>query len=715
MHVRFRICSIILLITLCGVGSLWAQADKDLVDIADETYNFGDKIDALDQYKLAVDINPNNLRANLMAGVVYLETVNKDKALKYLKQAYALDSNCRKDILFLIAQAYHYGEQFTEAQEYYGKYKNQLTNNGKRKIEPATLAQIDLRINQCDYARALMLKPRPVDISSLGKAINTYYPEYAPAISLDEKTLIFTSKRNGGMSNDKDVTNEYFEDIYISRFVDGTWTKAKNLGAPVNTKGHDASIGLTSDGKTLFLYKDARLGDIYFSDQLNDSTWSKPEPIPGNINSSASETSLSITKDGNRLYFASNRQGGAGGFDLYTATKDKNGKWSAAKNLGKGLNTQYDEESPFIAADGKTLYFSSRGHEGMGGYDIFKSTLDEKTQKWSKPENLGYPINTVDDDIYYVLAEDGITAYYSSVKDNGEGEKDIFKIILDKNAEEKKRKKFDQLKRSQSDSTLAQAPSLDTLDIALNIHPDETKLVKSEQLSKTSDPVKRTPPALIVEAPKETVKLPVRLTVMVVDPTNQAQLSSNVTLTDAATGTQLSLSRIPSGNYEIELFPSTSGNYTLTAEKSGYAFNSIKVQLPSATDKEQQKTYTIAISPLEVGTKMILRNIYFDFNEATLRQESNVELSKLENMLRQNPALKIAIHGHTDKIGTKSYNRDLSARRAQAVVGALIQRGIDPTRLQSIGYGEDRPLVSNDDEVDGRELNRRTEFQVLTK
>jgi outer membrane protein OmpA-like peptidoglycan-associated protein len=712
MHVRFSICSIFLLFYFGTAGTLWAQADKDLVEIADETYNFGDKIDALDQYKLAVDINPNNLRANLMAGVVYLETINKDQALKYLKQAYTLDSNCRKDILYLIAQAYHYGEQFNEAQDYYKRYKSLLTDNGKRKGDPTLLEQIDLRVQQCDFAKALMLRPRPVEITSLGKAINTYYPEYAPAISLDEQTLIFTSKRSGGITNDKDVTNEYFEDIYISRFVDDNWTKAKNLGVPINTKGHDASIGLSADGKTLFIYKDARLGDIYFSEQLSDTSWSKPAPVAGNINSSASETSLSITKDGNRLYFSSNRQGGVGGFDLYTTTKDKNGKWSTAKNLGKEINTKYDEESPFIAADGKTLYFSSRGHEGMGGYDIYKSTLDEKNQKWSKPENIGYPINTVDDDIYYVLAEDGVTAYYSSVKENGEGEKDIFKIIMDKAAAEEKRKKIERLKRVEVDTSMATARTLDSPEISVQDTTGENILVKGETSKAPEEPVKKA-----AEAPKELpkVKQPIRIKVGIKDQADQVMLSGTVSLSESVTGSQLRLVRNKSGLYEVELTPSKEGTYVLTAEKTGYAFNSIEIQLPAATDNVQLKEYTITLRPLDVGTTSILRNIYFDFNEATLKQESNVELSKLEKMLRQNPSIRIVINGHTDKIGSRAYNKDLSEKRAKAVVGALIERGIDASRLQSIGYGESRPLVSNDDETDGRELNRRIEFQVLNK
>jgi outer membrane protein OmpA-like peptidoglycan-associated protein len=705
MNVSFRHTYCLFLAVLCLPVISFAQADQDLVIIADETYNFGDKVDALDQYKLAVDLNPNNLRANLMAGVVYLETINKDQSLKYLKKAYELDSNCRPDILYLIAQAYHYGEQFDDAVNFYNQYTNKITKGGAKKADPKITKQIDLRIAQCGYAKILMRIPKNVEIENLGKSVNTYYPDYGPAISADETKLIFTSKRNGGITNNKDVTNEYFEDIYISYFNDGVWGKAKNVGDVINTAGHDATIGLSPDGKRLFIYKDTRAGDIYFSDLQADSSWSKPLPMGGNINSSYAETSVSISVDGNTLYFSSNREGGRGGFDIYTATKDKKGNWTSPKNLGEAINTEFDEESPFISTDGKTLFFSSRGHEGMGGYDIFKSTYDEKAKKWSKPQNIGYPINTVDDDIYYVLAADGINAYYSSIKDSGIGEKDIFKIIMDPQAAEQK--KMEKLKRENKDSSLTKNETAQIPEPILPIEPVEepsAKLSNSVDTSAIQSAAAKTP-----EKVEKKPEIKPTLIQAVLEDEQGNPIEGKLTIATTQGQNQLRLTKNSEGNYEISFQPDLNKKYTLSAESEGYLYKTVPLNLNSG------EVVKLRLKKLERGYSATLRNIYFDFDQVTLKESSQNEISKLERMLKENNGMKIEISGHTDKTGSAAYNKQLSLRRAESVVQALIAKGIDASRLIAVGYGKERPLVSNDDESDGREINRRTAFVILEK
>jgi Tol biopolymer transport system component len=205
----------------------------------------------------------------------------------------------------------------------------------------------------------------------------------------------------------------------------------------LNTKFFDSSLAFSPDGTTLFVYKDDGGGDIYFSERNKDGTWSSLEALPGVINSSYRESSISITKDGELLYFASERPGGFGGSDIYVCTKDSRGEWSRVKNLGSAINTEYDEDGPFIDYDGKALYFSSRGRKGMGGFDIFKSNLlDKEKNECSDPENMGYPINSPDDDVFFSGTKDGKRWYYSSVRGDGLGYSDIYKI--EPSIEEKK-------------------------------------------------------------------------------------------------------------------------------------------------------------------------------------------------------------------------------------------------------------------------------------
>ena len=274
----------------------------------------------------------------------------------------------------------------------------------------------------------------------MGDSVNSEYPDFAPVISADEATLIFTSRRAGGTTDDKTLDdNQYYEDIYIStKNKDGEWGTAKPIGSNINSAGHEASIGLSADGQQLFIYKatfekgDKGDGNIYKSD-LNGDVWTVPEKMGSDINTDKSwETSACLTSDGQTLYFVSDREGGYGGRDIYKCVKLPNGEWSKSQNLGAPINTEYDEDGPFIHPDGKQLYFASKGHKSMGGFDIFFSTKNESDSgiSWTEPINMGHPINTTDDDVFFVTSTDGKRAYYSSFQEGGFGEKDIYQLSL---------------------------------------------------------------------------------------------------------------------------------------------------------------------------------------------------------------------------------------------------------------------------------------------
>jgi outer membrane protein OmpA-like peptidoglycan-associated protein len=264
----------------------------------------------------------------------------------------------------------------------------------------------------------------------MGAKMNTIYPDYVPVISADEEILIFTSRQPNSTGGEIEFeTGHYYEDIYMAYKEDGKWTKPVKMGFGINTEKHDASIGLSPDGQKLFVYRSNEAaqfsGDIYVSN-LKGNEWSTPSKMPAPINSEGWEPSASITPDEKTIYFTSDREGGQGGTDIWMARQLPSGDWARPQNLGDVINTEYDEDGPFIHPDGKTLYFSSRGHNTMGGYDIFKSEYDAETETWSKPENLGYPVNTGDEDIYFVLSADGTRAYFSSHREDTYGEKDLY-------------------------------------------------------------------------------------------------------------------------------------------------------------------------------------------------------------------------------------------------------------------------------------------------
>src|SRR5690606_2363090 len=297
---------------------------------------------------------------------------------------------------------------------------------------PAELEDLIRRIDQCKTAKELVANPVRVFIDNLGGIVNSKYPEYGAIISADESVMMFTSRRNsttGGMIDPG--LNEYYEDIYITKKTNGRWSAPENIGSPVNTEEHDATVAVAPDAQSMIIYIDDKGDGNLYETKLVGTSWSKPKKMNKNINTKYHESSASYSSDGKTLYFVSNKpDGGLGNRDIYVTQWDENLQdWGPATNLGASINTKYNEESVLIHPDGKTLYFSSQGHKSMGGYDIFVSEKQDNGT-WSEPKNLGYPINTVDDDVFFIINSSGRRGYYSSFKSDGYGEKDIYMITF---------------------------------------------------------------------------------------------------------------------------------------------------------------------------------------------------------------------------------------------------------------------------------------------
>lgn len=657
---------VFLLIIICS-SALHAQNFKTSLKKGDQYLNESDFSNAISYYKKALQYKPGNLDATYGLGIAYLFNFKIDEALKELTLVRQLDPTIGNNIDFYLGLAHQYNYNFKEAVRYFELYSDKKRSNRY---------QSDFHIAECLTADSLYSKPQPVVVENLGQTVNSKYHDYSPALMADGKTLYFTSNRAGSTGGLKLGDGSFYEDIYSATLHDGQWSKPQKLGKNLNSNYHDAVISISPNGKTLFVYSEEGNGDIY-SSNFEDSTWTYPLPLSNKINSTFRETSVSVTADGRTLYFSSERPDGYGGLDIYRSTKGEDGEWGAAQNLGPNVNTEASEEAPMIHPDGHILYFSSSGHQGMGGYDIYYSKLEG--QEFQEPVNLGYPINTVYDDNYFVISSDFKHAYYASGKPDGFGKADIYHVDMEPKIE------VEEIVRSEPEPVLVEntvITSENNKEVDVEVTEPEAKAVVTVFKGKVLD---------------ASTGLPLGAKIKMVDNNNNVLTAE--AFADPQTG-------------EFELIVPKGGNYGVSSNRKGYLFNSMNFRLPEFSEY-QEIDVSILLDKAEAGTKMVLKNIFFDNGSSDLRTESLGELDVIKDLLVNSPDLRVQINGHTDNVGNSVYNKLLSKKRAQSVVDYLIANGINTDRLEAKGFGEEMPLVSNDDEIGGREINRRTEIEIL--
>ncbi len=656
-----------------------AQDDRIFVEEGDKIFNFGDYEDAILFYQLAVEENPQNVRAHYMAGTCFLITTNEKKeAVHYLLKAYALDPEVHHDVLFKIGEGYRYRYEFDRAVDYYNEYLGEIEAN-PRAYEGLDVAKFKARANrrilECENAKKYIANPVAFKSVNIGGRVNSEAEDYAPTLNKDETIMYFTSKREGSTGGFKDTDNKYFEDIWVVEKEGNEWGTPKNMGTVINTNQHESNIGLSPDGNILYIYHTDHNGDIYYSEK-KEGEWTEVKPFGKNINTEYQETSVFHSSNGSYMFFTSSRPGGEGRLDIYVMRKDKKGKWSKPENLSSVVNTEYDEEGPYFDVEHSTLYFSSKGHGGMGGYDLYKSVWDTLDNSWSEPENLGYPVNSVDDELFYTVRGGGEAtehAYYASFKDDSHGYTDIYMIVPD-----------------EDESVAGEAVAETVIDNVIEEDPIEIERPKIDYQ----------PIHLNVTAKEQGTSNPISAFKLNVYRSDNKQTA--VFEGDAE------------GFYNFTLNDTVPSTYILMVEADGYVFQSKNISI-EPTGETQTKDVVVYLGKQEVFAPKVLRNIYFAFDKHTLRAESFIELDQLVKMLKSNEAMTVEIAGHTDFKGSDDYNMKLSYRRANAVKKYLVKNGINASRVLAKGYGEKYPIASNDDEIEGRELNRRTEFIILTK
>ncbi|PCI93722.1 MAG: hypothetical protein COB15_15890 [Flavobacteriales bacterium] len=687
---RLLTISLLLIITINTNAQdderLTKKGAKVMIEKADINFEEKNYMDALDQFTQLYNYKPNDLYYKLMMGIcLTYDPAQKEKSIEIIEQVKITNPEynlCN----FYLGKAYAVNYQFDKAVNFFNMFLTRATTD-----DAAQKGVASQMIQNCKNAKEILADTITQNIvENIKYPINSQYSEYVPVISADESVMIFTYrgiKSKGAEDIEQSMGSEaYMEDVFISYKKNGEWTEPTSIGDNINSDKHDAAIALSVDGQTLFIYKTDGGGDIYVS-HLTGENWSKPKALEGGVNKKGSwEGSCSLSANGKTLYFASNRDGGFGGRDLYKAELQADGSWDNVQNLGPNVNTSYNDDAPFIHPDNRTFFFSSEGHTSVGGYDIF-SCLADGYGGFHEPKNLGYPINTIDDNRYFVLAADGKTGYYSGGGKESVGEQDIFKIVTGK----------------------IEKPVLALLlgKVYFNDVPTGSvmHLYKQVEGELEGSFVSNS------ESGKYVMALSPGIYEIEVELESGEIVRDSVRLND------------------IKEYVVLHKDFRIYSDSSLIADNNPTLQelLNKELEKEGKTIDTlftdnivadIELKPMEAGRAFKLKNILYDFDRASLRPESIVELDRLVVILTEHAAIKVEISSHTDSKGTDTYNQRLSQRRAQSVIDYLIKKGITKSRLVASGYGEAKPVAPNelpngDDNPDGRQQNRRTEFKVL--
>lgn len=397
---------------------------RELLKEAQVSFDIEDHLNAWNSYRRVLLLDPKNEKASVNSAISFFKLNYSLDSAQFFTPS--LNASTLVDAKYYLAKIKHQQKNFEEAIQLLTDYNKVSPKKRLHSVE-----ETNYMIGVCESAKTFINKPHRSIIKNIGPEINSTYADYVPVVVPDENTLYFTSRREGSSNNKKDAFGNYYEDVYVSVKEKGVWTKAENVKEPINSETNDACVAISPDGQSMIVYRtssDQVTGDLYITKLGIDNKWEPLQKMAKEINSQFVETSACFSNDTSQIYFSSNRPGGYGGKDIYRIKKLPNGRWALPFNLGPNINTLYDEDSPYLHPDNVTLYYSSKGHNTIGEYDVFKSVYNPETNQFSNAENLGYPINNVGNDIFFVLSVDGQRAYYSSLKDETIGGNDIYVI-----------------------------------------------------------------------------------------------------------------------------------------------------------------------------------------------------------------------------------------------------------------------------------------------
>jgi outer membrane protein OmpA-like peptidoglycan-associated protein len=694
---------------------------------------------ALAQYLEAFQFNPDNDQLNFHIGHIYYAIHHPHDAEKYYERAIALNPSLREQILFELAVAYHQDGDWDGAISHYKEYKTFITQGGHKHLNmhesdiKHEVKYVDLCIRQCETGKVISHDTIPIIFENISPAINTKYPEYSPVANHDENLLIFVSRRPGNTGERDNHGSVFeFEDVYFSRRDANGWTKAEHLHGDVNSQAHEAPVWVSGDGTRLLLYynksKNPNLqkqGDIYESDYV-DGKWTDPSPLK-HVNSNWRETHASVSNDGKTIYFTTNNPKWAkhGGMDIVKTTYDEaTKKWSEPVDVGGKINTEWDEESPFIKPDNKHFYFSSQGHTSVGGFDFFRCEL-LSDGSFSEPVNLGVPLNTPFDDAFIYFSDDGKRVYFNSNRDGGFGSQDIYEgFILDQIIFPVEVKLFDAETKEPilTGSVEMKKTSSDSLFYAINsgngVYSSSVKIMKNFEAKVSAEDYNdesftfNTKFERLTNFDTVVIRKVMYLQKDYSPITFTGQLYDKVTgkpvdgIIEVTVGTD-KIAKVSTVNTVFSIELPRNKEYTFTALAKGHMPYRETFKL---TVKNSKKDFYL--DRIKVGDRFAMRNVQYESGKATLKKESITELEILKEFMTENPYIRLEVSAHTDIVGSHAMNVKLSLARAKSIYTWLTKNGIAVERITYKGYGPDLPIADNGT-AEGRALNRRAEIKIL--
>ncbi len=676
----------VLLAVLCF--NLQAQNVKKLYETAELLFYSDEFEDALYGYEQIIDRQSDYQDVQYKVEICYLLTGDRDRPLDKIQSYQSSFGSQDPFYNYWMGRIYAYRYMYTDARAAWDEFTANAIDSS-----PEMEAELTRLIASTEKKMEFLESEEEYQITQLGTSVNSSDSELSPVYNARKNELIFTSSRG--------TSGEGFKVFKATEGDDG-WGSTTEI-VSLGTLGSSApNIEVVNEDGRLFFFRAAGKGNLFYSESQGDS-WAAPIEFDAKLSAREMGSHFFINEHEDRIIYATETKGR--GLDLYEIFRDANtGEWSKPAPFNDAINSQMNEDSPYLTPDEKTLYFSSNGHGSIGGYDVFMSTYNDKTGLWSTPVSLGHPINSPDDELNFKINPDGKTGFFSSNRLYTNGEFDIFYFS--------RIEKMEMEGRVLAMGSRNPVPNASITFTARNIDAQFSSDVNSEGKYANEIIANQTYDVEIVRngetilsdrfnIAKDTDISTVYIKDFLVDIEEEEKPAETKPAQEAVAATQ---ARKPPSR------PSTQSRTQSVASIEGPRFNDVEISgsgpAPTKSNFQQPVNY-------RVGKKVLTKNIYFLFGTAGLMQSATPVLEEIYRVLNGNPQMTVEIGGHTDNIGTEQTNMVISQNRALAVKGWLIRKGIADNRLYIRAYGESQPLASNDDEEDGRELNRRIEVRLV--